>query len=440
MTLSKNIQLGDVAKVISGYAFKSSEFGRTGVPVIKIANIRVGYLDLSDSQFVDPSYIERLNPKFQVLPGDILISLTGSQITQPNSVVGRVAKQGRFVGPCLLNQRAGKVMVTRPDKCDSGYLFWTLFVDEARAKIAAMAHGAASQANVSPGQIESLEIRLPQIGVQKRIASILSAYDDLIENNTRRMAILEEMARRVYEEWFVKFRFPGHQHARFTDSPLGRIPEGWKVTTLSKLVTIDKGISYKGEFLTDDGIPMVNLKCIPPGGGFNRNGTKPYSGEHKSRHRVVSGDLVFANTDITQAGNIIGSPGLVPRCGFDQGGLASHHICIVRVSKHSPVGKIFLFHLLQSGGFRDHAKGCASGTTVLGLRSDDALVFEFVLPPQQLTQRFEQIAVDLYKLDECLNDRNTNLRTTRDLLLPKLISGEIDVSAIGAVAEKAVAA
>jgi type I restriction enzyme S subunit len=104
------------------------------------------------------------------------------------------------------------------------------------------------------------------------------------------------------------------------------------------------------------------------------------------------------------------------------------------------VGKIFLFHLLQSGGFRDHAKGCASGTTVLGLRSDDALVFEFVLPPQQLTQRFEQIAVDLYKLDECLNDRNTNLRTTRDLLLPKLISGEIDVSAIGAVAEKAVAA
>jgi type I restriction enzyme S subunit len=197
---------------------------------------------------------------------------------------------------------------------------------------------------------------------------------------------------------------------------------------LGDLVTIDKGISYKGEFLTDDGIPMVNLKCIPPGGGFNRKGTKPYAGEHKSRHRIVSGDLVFANTDITQAGNIIGSPGLVPRCGFEKGGLASHHICIVRIGRHSPVGKIFLFHLLQSGGFREHAKGCASGTTVLGFRSDDALRFEFALPPQQLTKRFEQISIDLYELSESFSDRNSILRRTRDLLLPRLISGEVDVS------------
>ncbi|OPZ68879.1 MAG: hypothetical protein BWY82_02419 [Verrucomicrobia bacterium ADurb.Bin474] len=221
------------------------------------------------------------------------------------------------------------------------------------------------------------------------------------------------MAQNLYREWFVKFRFPGYQHARFVDSPLGPIPEGWEAKTLGDLVTIDKGISYKGEFLTDDGIPMVNLKCILPGGGFNRNGTKPYAGEHKARHMVVSGDIVFANTDLTQAGNIIGSPAIVPRCGFRHGGLASHHICIVRVGKHSPVGRMFLFHLLQSGGFREHSKGCASGTTVLGFRTDDALVFEFLLPPQQLTKRFEQMATDLYELGGSLDDRNTTLRRRR---------------------------
>jgi len=268
------------------------------------------------------------------------------------------------------------------------------------------------------------EWRFPPLPTQHKIASILSAYDDLIENNLRRIRILEEMAENLYREWFVKFRFPGNADARFVDG----IPEEWEVKKLRELITIDKGISYKGKYLTDDGLPMVNLKCIPPGGGFKRDGTKPYSGDYKSRHRVQSGDLVFANTDLTQAGNIIGSPGLVPRSGFDGGGIASHHICIVRLEEHSPMNQIFLFHLLQSGGFHEYAKGCASGTTVLGFRADDALNFTFALPTRQLIRLFEQIANDTHELGESLRDSNVSLRLTRDLLLPRLISGELDVS------------
>jgi len=289
-------------------------------------------------------------------------------------------------------------------------------------------NSGAGVPTLNRNHLNEIEVEVHVIESQQKIAAILSTYDDLIENNLRRIKILEEMAQNLYREWFVKFRFPGHEQVRMIDSPRGKIPEKWEVVQLRDFASIDKGISYKGSFLTDDGLPMVNLKCISSGGGFRHAGTKPYSGDHKPRHRVIPGDLVFANTDLTQAGNIIGSPAIVPRRGFKKGGLASHHICIVRPMKQSPLNQIFLFHLFQSGGFRDYAKSHASGTTVLGFRSDDALNFSFPMPPTQIKENFETIARNKFQLCESLMDRNLALRQTRDLLLPKLISGELDVS------------
>ena len=147
-TLNK---LGDLADVISGYAFRSQDFQASGVPVIKISNIRIGDVELMGAQCVSPEFLS-LGEKYHVRGGDILISLTGSHITQPNSVVGRVALLRDASVHGLLYQLAGKIIIRNNNVTDSQFLFYVLRDPKRMREIATMAHGAASQANVSPRQ------------------------------------------------------------------------------------------------------------------------------------------------------------------------------------------------------------------------------------------------------------------------------------------------
>ena len=121
-----------------------------------------------------------------------------------------------------------------------------------RQQIRATASGAKVR-HTSPSRIGEVKAPIPSVDVQRRIASILSAYDDLIENNTRRIAILEEMARRIYEEWFVRFRFPGHEQVKMVESELGLIPDGWFPSPVGECVTVHRGKSYKSAELADEG-------------------------------------------------------------------------------------------------------------------------------------------------------------------------------------------
>ena len=419
--------VGEFAKVVSGYAFSSSVFRSSGIPVVKIKNIRDGFADLDEADCVDEEY-SSLDPKYHIKGGDLLISLTGSHLTQPGSVVGRVASYSRHSPHSLLNQRAGKIIVRQPEECDSRFLYYVLRNPGYARAVALMAHGAASQANISPAQVESLQFACPPVSAQRKIAAILSAYDDLIENNTRRIKILEEMAQAIYREWFVNFRFPGHENVKMVESEIGLIPEGWEVSVLGKHLAVDKGISYKGEGLTPDGNPMVNLKCIAAGGGFCRQGTKPYSGDFKERHTVRPGDLLVANTDLTQAGNVIGSPAIVPGLLRSSVVLFSHHLYAVRMLEGCGLTKYYLYNLLLTPDFKSFAKGMANGTTVLGLPREGVLDFRLVEPPKPVLRAYEGFATPLYGLAELLEDKNDALHRTRDLLLPKLISGEVDVS------------
>jgi type I restriction enzyme S subunit len=132
------------------------------------------------------------------------------------------------------NLTENAVRITSNGKVVQGFLRYALLAKDALAQMKVLAGGAA-QPKLGIYKIETIEIPLPPFLSQRKIAAILSAYDDLIENNLRRIAILEEMARLIYREWFVHFRFPGHRGIRLVNSPLGRIPEVWEVTTLGKV-------------------------------------------------------------------------------------------------------------------------------------------------------------------------------------------------------------
>lgn len=304
------------------------------------------------------------------------------------------------------------------------FLFYALKLELERLRL--VSTGAATKF-LTLQILNNIDINLPIITIQNRISDILSSYDDLIENNIRRIHILEEMAQTIYREWFVNFRFPGHENVRFVKSEKGLIPEGWTIDKLGNHIYLDKGISYNGAGLTPSGLPMVNLKCILPGGGFRRTGTKPYSGDYKPSQTIKPWDIIIANTDLTQDGNIVGSPALIPQIQTISDILITHHIYAVRFSKGSKLSRFFLYQMLLQDDFKGFAKGRSNGTTVLGLPRDGVLDYEFIIPDPEVAKNYENYANSLYKLSENLEQKNKNLQNQRDLLLPKLISGEINL-------------
>lgn len=389
--------LGEVADVISGFAFKSTDFGDKGIPVIKIKNIRLGHVDLNEASYVDEKHLS-IPDRFHVKSGDVLISLTGSHITQPNSVVGRIARHSDGQPRCLLNQRAGKIIAKDKRVCDPRFLFYALSEQETMLAIAVKAHGAASQANVSPSQVESIEIPFPPFPVQQRIAGILSAYDELIENSQRRIKILEAMARGLYREWFVHFRFPGYENHLREASALGEIPHGWEVNKLFVLTSVSYGKNLPTKKLSDDGnYPVYGAaKVIGRYTEFTREQPTIICGCRGS----------VGEMQITQ-----------PKCFVTNNSFT--------FDPTHPDNFFWLFHALKERGLRDVVGGAAQPQITLeGISS-----VELVTPPLTLRTRFQNTVFPIFEQTWLLDSQIQNLRRTRDLLLPRLLSGQINVEA-----------
>ena len=403
--------LGDVAEVISGYAFKSSEFREEGIPVVKIKNIRIGFVDLSDADCVDEKYLS-IHERYHVQRGDVLISLTGSHITQPNSVVGRVARHTAELPRCLLNQRAGKVIIKDRSRCDPRFLFYVLSEQETLHAIAMKAHGAASQANVSPSQVESIEIPLPSLPVQQRIAGILAAYDELIENNQRRILILEDMARSLYREWFVNFRYPSHESVPLVDSFLGPIPQGWYVKKLKEICNLTMGSSPKSEFYNETG-----------------EGQPFHQGVTNFGDRFPT-DRLFCTVEgrIAEAGDILFSV----RAPVGRMNITDKKIIIGRglsAIRHKAGHQAFLWEQLRSKFTEDDMMG--NGAIFASVTKDDMQGIELLCPTEQVVQNATRYFEPLHTEVEVLIKQAANLRRTRDLLLPRLLSGQVALNVMG---------
>jgi type I restriction enzyme S subunit len=406
----------EITDAIIDYRGKTPPKASRGIPLLTAKVIKDGTIDDSRLEFISEetygSWMRRGFPRRR----DILLT-TEAPLGETAILRGddRVALAQRVV-----------LLRGNPTLIDQDYFFAALRSPLVQDRLRQRATGT-TVLGIKQRELRQVLIPLPPLEIQHKIAAIVTAYDDLIENNSRRILILQEIARRIYREWFVDLRYPGHEAVSLVGSELGPIPRGWHVVALNEVTTIDKGLSYKGAFLTGDGLPMANLKCLLPDGGFRRDGTKPYSGETKSKHRVMPGDVIVANTDLTQAGAVIGSPAIIPRRGFEHGGLASHHLFVMRPSARH-LAPAYLFHVLADERFRGFARGRASGTTVLGFRAADCGDYRFALPPAELLERFTHTADATIGLCERLHEAIEAASVTRDLLLPRLISGEIDLA------------
>jgi len=251
-----------------------------------------------------------------------------------------------------------------------------------------------------------------------KIAAILSAYDDLIEVNARRIAILEEMARGLYREWFVRFRFPGHEGARMVESAAGVVLEGWEARLLSDFVEIHRENVNPGQFPDETfahfSIPAYDEGCMP----VLEKGESIKSGKF-----LLSGPCVLLSKLNPR----------IPRVWFAEPEAVNRAISsseFLVLTPRPPANRVFLYTMCSSQEFLDTIAGLALGTSTSHQRAkpDDLLKLSWTLPSALLMAEFARQVEPMLDLIRLLRSKNANLRRTRDLLLPRLVAGAVDVA------------
>lgn len=285
--------------------------------------------------------------------------------------------------------------------------------------------GGAAQPLVTQTVLKSLEGDIPNPTLQRKIASILSAYDDLIENNTRRIAILEEMARRIYEEWFVRFRFPGHEQVKMVESELGLIPEGWEIKRLEDVLSaLESGSRPKGGIDANEReVPSIGAENINGLGNYDYSKDKFISREffeNMNRGVVKSGDVL-----LYKDGAYIGRKAMFQNDYPHKECAINEHVFILRSGEIPPN---YLYFWLDTKEMTAKIKGLNSNAAQPGINQAGVKSLPIMVPNKDVLFDFDERIQPLISLLFNLAKKKALLRKTRDLLLPKLISGEVDVS------------
>ena len=357
------------------------------------------------------------------------IDKSSTRLAKIGDVVIASAGQGKTRGQvayCLVDTYINQSIIairTNPVLLDSKYLFYDLTSRYNELRL--LSDSSSSRGSLTVKIFEDLNINIPTLKIQQKIAKILSNYDDLIENNNRRIKILEEMAQKIYKEWFVDFKFPGHETTTFKDSPLGKIPNDWEVRKVVELSTLSKGKSYKSSELIDkkDALPFLNLKCVERDGGFKREGLKWFCGKYNDNHIVLPEDIIMAVTDMTQERKLVARPARIPHNWHKKYIMSMDLVKLVT----NNINKTYFYSLLKYSNFSDEVKNHANGVNVLHLNPQNIEQFELVVASEPLRNRFGEMTKIIFNQIDVLYLKNENLKQTRDILLPRLISGEIDV-------------
>lgn len=274
-----------------------------------------------------------------------------------------------------------------------------------------------AQAGIKGTDLAALDVPCPELEEQNRVASILMAYDNLIKNNRRQIALLEEAAQRLYKEWFVDLRYPGYEDAVYVDG----LPTGWQRMPVADYADVVKGCSYKTENIdVEQGVPMVNLASIASWGGYKPYTERTYGGTYKSEQVLDANDVVMALTE--QTAGLAGYVARIPR--YAQGSVPSMDLACLRPKKGS---RTYLYCTCRYGDVSRLLSPLANGTKIKHLKPEALNYTDMVVAPTELQQRFEEAVHPMLTNVDVLMEQNEKLRVARDRLLPKLMSGEIEV-------------
>ncbi len=407
------VRLGDHVEALAGNAFKSSGYAQdpTATAVLCPPDIGFGDIDLEGCRRWHREPGDGLD-RYLLEPGDVVIGLN-------RPVVSGGLKWGQIREadtPVLLNQRAVRLRST--STLTASYLRCVIGSPQYRSHVANLMSGA-NMPYISLPDIQGFTFVLPERVVQDRVSMAIGAFDDLIENNRRRIEILEEMARLLYREWFVHFRFPGHEDVELVDSELGPIPEGWKVRTLSDFCEHKKRNltphNFEGEEFLHYSIPALDADRLPS--------LEPGETIRSGKYEMVQDCVLLSKLNPR-----------FPRVWRSRGPYTHRAVCSTEflVLESSPEGwpLDYLQCFVQNSDLGSRLAQMAGGTSTSHQRvkPGDVMALPIIAPLDDLVDALSERLQPTNELVLNLVDQNRVLREARDLLLPRLVSGELDVS------------
>lgn len=393
-TLGSLVRAG-VLRLGDGYRTKRSELADSGYRIIRVADVTDGCVDLSSPDFVEATYAKAIGDKAAV-EGDVLLTTKGT--------VGRVAVMPATTELAVYSPQLCFFRVLNPQRIDPRFLrYWfssAEFWNQARDRM----NNTDMAAYINLADIRSMAMTLPPISSQHAIAEVLGALDDKIAANTHRAIIADGLLRTIIAD-------------RLRDTPSCR--------ALSDMCTVVNGVSYRSAELGESMTALVTLKSFRRDGGYSARGLKPYTGTPLPSQIVVEGEIVVAQTDLTQAAEVVGRVIRVPHSPLYNRLVASLDLAIVR-----PVAGVtpwYLYAVLLDERFRHHCRSRATGTTVLHLTRGSIGTYSAPLLSLADQHALAEAIEPLEAVRVAAEAESSALAATRDALLPALMSGRLRV-------------
>lgn len=392
-----------------GTQLRASDYVQSGRPVLNVRNVGFGEIRPKDLEYVNEETAQRLSTHLLKV-NDIVFGRKGA--VERHAFIGEKYDGAMQGSDCI------RLRVSDDSPMPARFITFALRTQQHQSWMQAFCSHGATMASLNQDIVR--QIPLPDIdaSLQALAVAILQSIDDLIENNRRRVAVLEEMARAIYREWFVKFRYPGHEGVPLVDSALGPIPEGWEVEAASSALDVNPKIkvdrSVAHPFLGMGDLSERDMVCFPSETRAGGSGAK-----------FENGDTLFARITPSLEN---GKTGLVQCLDEGEIGLGSTEFIVLRGRK---VGSAFTYCLARSEDFRGNAIASMSGASGRQrVRNECFDSYLLAVPPTRLVQQFEGLAEPMIVEVSALSVQARSLVEMRDLLLPKLVTGQIDVSTL----------
>jgi len=393
--ISKNIQTGPF-----GSQLHQSDYSECGIPVVMPKDLVGGKISEESIARVDKTHVERLC-RHKIEVGDILYSRRGD--------VGRCAHVTKKEEGWLCGTGCLRVTIDS-EKADSRFVFFQLQHPDTVGWVEKHAVGA-TMLNLNTTILSSVPIRLPALEIQKRIADILSAYDDLIENNQKQIKLLEEAAQRLYKEWFVDLHFPGHENTKIVDG----VPEGWQWCKVRDVADINSSAlpkNYKEDFI--DYVDLGSVRCghIETRTRYNLN-----EAPGRAKRCAKDGDIIWGMVRPNlKAYALVTNP--------KETDVFSTGFAVLSAKK---VPYSYLYCAVTQEEFVGYLVNATNGAAYPAVKPVHFEVADILKPDDKVLEQFHSVADSIYRKKEALENQNHNLRESRDLILPKLMSGEVEV-------------
>lgn len=401
----EKVKLGEISFCIQpgpfGSQLHNSDYAHEGTPIIMPKDMVDGHIRHTGLIRVPEEHVARLQ-RHQVCAGNLMVARKGDV---RKCVYITENENGWLTGSDCLK------VALNENVCFPKYIYYQLRSPYIGRWLEQISIGA-TMPSINTGLLSGIEMYLPSLEIQRRIADILSAYDDLIENNRKQIKLLEEAAQRLYKEWFVDLRFPGHEHTKIVDG----VPEGWEKSTILNVSSVlRRGISPK--YNDQANLTVINQKCI-------RQTVVTFDEARKQEKtfpeemNLRDSDTVICSTGAGTLGRVGQIFGNYPQTTFDS------HVTLVRAK--SGFGKQYLFHCLKY--CQSYLMGMGKGSTnQLELSRGTIQDLDVLIPPEEIGRMFESLAQSIHDKVSAANAEIDRLQSARDHLLPKLMSGVVKV-------------